>query len=65
MFIYHAAPTTERPIHRPMPRSAHTYGDIDSRNAPTYLEGNCEMDAINQVMAIVMMMGNQMGDPIR
>ena len=39
LFIYHAAPTTERPIHRPMPRSAHTYGDIDSRKAPTYFEG--------------------------
>ena len=32
---YHAAPTTNRPIHSAMPRDAHVYGDTDSRNAPT------------------------------
>ena len=31
---YHAAPTTERPMQRVMPRSAHAYGEIDSRKAP-------------------------------
>lgn len=32
---YHAAPTTERPIHKPIPKSAHAYGETDSRKAPT------------------------------
>ena len=36
VFIYHAAPTTESPMQSAMPRSAHAYGDIDSRKAPTY-----------------------------
>jgi hypothetical protein len=31
----HAAPTTDRPMQRPMPMSAHAYGEIDSRNWPT------------------------------
>lgn len=33
---YHAAPTTDRPMQSAMPRSAHAYGDTDSRKAPTY-----------------------------
>ena len=42
-FIYHAAPTTDNPIHSPIPRSAQTYGDIDSRKAPTcLLRRQCE-----------------------
>ena len=32
---YHAAPTTDRPMQRPMPRSAHACGDTLSRNRPT------------------------------
>jgi len=32
---YHAAPTTERPMQRPIPRLAHAYGDTVSRNRPT------------------------------
>ena len=32
---YHAAPTTDSPMQRPIPRSAHAYGDTLSRNAPT------------------------------
>jgi hypothetical protein len=32
---YQAAPTTESPIHMAMPRSAHAYGETDSRKAPT------------------------------
>lgn len=32
---YHAAPTTDNPIHRAIPRVAQTYGDTDSRNWPT------------------------------
>jgi hypothetical protein len=33
--LYHAAPTTDNPIHNPTPISAHAYGDISSRNWPT------------------------------
>lgn len=33
--MYHADPTTERPIHRPIPKLAQVYGDMDSRNRPT------------------------------
>ena len=32
---HHAAPTTDNPMHRPMPRVAQEYGDTDSRNWPT------------------------------
>ena len=32
---YQADPTTERPMHRPMPKLAQVYGDMDSRNCPT------------------------------
>lgn len=32
---YHAAPTTDSPMQRPMPKSAHAYGDTLSRNCPT------------------------------
>ncbi len=35
-WTYHAAPTTDRPMHKPIPRSAQTYGDIVSKNCPTY-----------------------------
>lgn len=33
--VYHAAPTTERPMQRAMPKLAHVYGDMLSRKAPT------------------------------
>ena len=32
---HHAAPTTDNPMHRPMPRVAQEYGETDSRNWPT------------------------------
>jgi hypothetical protein len=32
---YHAAPTTESPMQRAMPKLAHVYGDMLSRKAPT------------------------------
>lgn len=32
---YHAAPTTDRPMQRAIPREAQVYGDTDSRKAPT------------------------------
>lgn len=32
---YHAAPTTERPMHSEMPKLAQPVGDTDSRKAPT------------------------------
>jgi hypothetical protein len=34
--MYHAAPTTDNPMHKPMPKSAHAYGDTSSRNCPNY-----------------------------
>lgn len=33
--IPHAAPTTENPMQHAMPRFAHMYGDVVSRNWPT------------------------------
>lgn len=33
--IYHAAPTTERPMHILMPRPAQAYGETVSRKRPT------------------------------
>lgn len=39
-WAYHAAPTTDNPIHKPMPKSAQAYGDIVSRNCPTYFPPN-------------------------
>ena len=48
---YQAAPTTLSPMHRPMPIDAHAYGDVSSRNFPTYIllvrssfVGNCKED---------------------
>lgn len=35
-FSYHAAPTTDRPMQREMPKLAHPTGEMDSMNAPTY-----------------------------
>ena len=32
---YHAAPTTDSPMHSAMPKSAQAYGDILRRNSPT------------------------------
>ena len=32
---YHAAPTTLRPMHKPIPVLAHTYGLVSSRNVFT------------------------------
>jgi hypothetical protein len=32
---YQAEPTTERPMHRAIPRLAQVYGDMDSRKRPT------------------------------
>jgi hypothetical protein len=32
---YQAEPTTERPMHREMPKLAQVYGDMDSRKRPT------------------------------
>jgi hypothetical protein len=36
MIPYHAAPTTDNPMHNPTPKSAQAYGDTSSRNCPTY-----------------------------
>jgi len=36
-WIYHAAPTTLKPIQRAMPTDAHACGDVSSRNFPTCL----------------------------
>ena len=33
----HAAPTTDRPMHSAMPKSAHANGDTASRKPPTYI----------------------------
>lgn len=33
---YHAAPTTDKPIHRATPTLAHACGDTLSRNCPTW-----------------------------
>jgi hypothetical protein len=35
LVAYHAAPTTDSPMQSAMPRSAHAYGETDSRKAPT------------------------------
>lgn len=35
VMTYHAAPTTDNPIHNATPISAHAYGETDSRKAPT------------------------------
>lgn len=34
-YPYHAAPTTDRPMHSEMPKLAQAVGDTDSRKAPT------------------------------
>jgi hypothetical protein len=39
--LYHAAPTTDKPMHKPMPKSAQTYGETSSRNCPTYPIHQC------------------------
>lgn len=38
MSSYHAAPTTDRPMQREMPKLAQPTGDMDSRNAPTWMD---------------------------
>ena len=35
MKTHHPAPATDRPMHSPIPKRAHTYGDDSSRKRPT------------------------------
>lgn len=37
-FPYHAAPTTDSPMQREMPKLAQPTGETDSRNAPTWTD---------------------------